>query len=276
MDHKLAPVLKYPGSKWNLAPWIISHFPEHVHYVEPYMGSAAVFFQKNPSIHEVLNDLSGSVVNLFRVIRDRGDELAAMIEMTPWSEEEYHELALKAYDQGDDLERARRFLIRSWQSHGSKLSQNVGWKHIGAKGNATTYALWNKLPERLLAVVDRLKMAEIRNRPALEIIKSYNAADVLIYADPPYPLETRNKRTYYLHEMTDNEHIELLELLKKHRGSVVLSGYDHPLYNDRLSDWHRVAMQSAGEHGKQHVEVLWMNFEPQARQLSLFGEEGVG
>jgi len=266
----IEPIAKYPGSKWLLAPWIISYFPEHKIYVEPYMGSAAVFFQKKPVAHEVLNDLNGSVVNLFRVIRDRGDELAQAVYLTPWSEEEYH-TAEKNYTDGDELEQARRFLVRIWQAHGGTISQISGWRRNGLKGNVYPNRLWNKLPERLLAVVDRLKMAEIRNRPALEIIKSYNSPDALLYVDPPYVLSTRSRK-YYLHEMTDSEHIELLELLNKHQGPAVLSGYPCPLYDDRLSHWQRVEMPTAGEHGKKHIEVLWLNSKAQHRQLSLFGE----
>lgn len=266
----MEPILKYPGSKWSLAPWIISHFPEHKIYVEPYMGSAAVFFQKKPSVHEVLNDLSGSVVNLFRVARDRGEELARAVYLTPWSEEEYHTIE-KNYTDGDELEQARKFLVRTWQAHGSTITSIASWRHKGVKGDASTTTLWNKLPERILVAVDRLKMAEIRNRPALEIIKSYNSPDALLYVDPPYPLSTRNRK-YYLHEMADNEHIELLELLNKHQGPVVLSGYACPLYDERLTIWQRVEMPTAGEHGKKHIEVLWLNSKAQHRQLSLFGE----
>src|SRR5579872_2181089 len=99
----IKPVLKYPGSKWRIAPQITSCFPEHVHYVEPYCGSAACFFSKEPSVHEVLNDLNGSIVNLFRVIRTDGEALARAIEMTPWAEEEFS-LAERQYEgTGDPL-----------------------------------------------------------------------------------------------------------------------------------------------------------------------------
>jgi DNA adenine methylase len=269
----IKPLFKYTGSKWDIAPWIISHFPEHRIYVEPYCGSASVLLQKERSHLEILNDLSGSIVNLFRVIRERADELAAVVEMTPWSEEEY-QLVEKSYTDGDELEQARRFLVRSWQAHGGTMYQVSGWKHNGLKGNVYPSKLWTKLPDRILAVVERLRGVEIRNREALEIIKYYDHPDVLLFLDPPYVLGTRNRK-YYLHEMTDSEHIEMLELLNKHSGAIVLSGYDHPIYSERLKHWHKETIQTAGEHGKRHTEVLWMNFEPEHRQLELFGEEAV-
>ena len=134
MKHLSAPsalksVLKYPGSKWAQAHWIISFFPQHRTYVEPYFGGGAVFFTMKPSEYEVINDKSGSVINLFKVIREHGDELAQAIEYTPWSREEYY----AAYAlSGDEIEDARRFLVRCWQAHGTRLNQRTGWRNRGS------------------------------------------------------------------------------------------------------------------------------------------------
>ncbi|MGI8375834.1 DNA adenine methylase, partial [Bacillus velezensis] len=105
-------ILHYPGSKWSMTDWIISHMPEHKTYVEPFFGSGALFFNKQPSTIETINDLDSSVVNLFKVIRDHPEELARLIEWTPLSREEYY----ASYDSesGDEIEDARRFLIRCW------------------------------------------------------------------------------------------------------------------------------------------------------------------
>src|SRR5258708_9224550 len=85
----IKPVLKYPGAKWRLADWIIQHLPPHKMYIEPFLGSGAIFFNKKPSEFELLNDRDGDVVNLFRVMRDSGQELAERIELTPWARSEY-------------------------------------------------------------------------------------------------------------------------------------------------------------------------------------------
>lgn len=82
-------ILKYPGGKWRIGDWIISHFPEHKIYVEPFFGSGACFFKKQPSYIETINDLNGDIVNLFRVCREHPDELAKLINMTPYSREEF-------------------------------------------------------------------------------------------------------------------------------------------------------------------------------------------
>lgn len=267
----IKPILKYTGAKWRLAPWIVSFFPAHYHYVEPYCGSAACFFIKPPAEHEVLNDLNGSMINLFQVIRTRGEELAAAIAMTPWSEAEYELLEKDWFDE-DELEHARKFLIRCWQAHGGTIYQVSKWKHNGLNGRAFPVRLWRQLPDRLLAIVDRLQDAELRSKPALEIIEYYDAPNVLLYVDPPYIQSTR-ARKYYPYEMTDGEHLAMLEALKRHRGMIILSGYPHPLYDEQLKDWYRISTPAAAEHGKQQIEVLWLNPKATgAQQLRMFTE----
>lgn len=257
----LKPITKWPGAKWSLASWIASYFPAHKHYLEPYCGSAAVFFNKTPASHEILNDLDGNIVNLFYVLREHGEELARRVNLTPWSEEEYKQCETTYSDSPDRIENARRFLVRCWQAHGVRFrsgGDKQGWKHNGLTGHQYPAKYWRGVPDRLIAAADRLKDAEIRNRPALEMIAYYNVPDCLIYADPPYVRSTRNDR-YYRFEMTDDEHIALLNALNVHRGPVVLSGYAHPLYDHHLKHWYKVTSPAVTEHGNVREEVLWLN-----------------
>jgi len=119
---KYPRILHYPGSKWSMADWIIEYMPEHETYLEPFFGSGAVLFNKPSSKIETVNDLDGQVVNLFRVIRDRPEELAEKIRWTPYSRQEYYD----SYETtGDELEDARRFLIRCWMARGAKTSDRT-------------------------------------------------------------------------------------------------------------------------------------------------------
>lgn len=88
-DKMPRPVLKYSGSKWKTAEWIISLMPPHKSYLEPFFGSGAVFFKKPPSRIETINDMDGEIVNLFRCIREQPEELARAVACTPYSREEY-------------------------------------------------------------------------------------------------------------------------------------------------------------------------------------------
>lgn len=266
-SRKVKPVLRYPGAKWSLAQWIVDQLPEHTQYLEPYCGSAAVFLSKKPAEHEIINDMNGDIVNLFRVLRSHSLELIAQVNLTPWSREEYE----ASYEPCDDaIERARRFLVRCWQAHGTTTCSQTGWRNVGSQGNGSTTAVWKRLPERLAAIANRLKDAEIECKPAIDLIAKYNTEDCLIYADPPYVLSTRAGKLYS-HEMTTKDHEELLTALLRHRGPVVLSGYAHPLYDNALSGWQRKTMPALAEHGKRAEEVLWLNPKASgARQFSMF------
>ncbi|WP_341271445.1 DNA adenine methylase [Clostridium kluyveri] len=228
-------------------------------------------FSKTPCNTEVLNDLDGEVINLFRCVRNKSEELAKLIYFTPYSREEYKE----SYNRsGNDIEMARQFLVRANMARAGMQYYSSSWRHagpvLGATCNQRVIGDWNKIPQRILDVAVRLKDAEIENTDALELIKKYNRKDCLIYVDPPYLLSTRRQR-YYNVEMTgDKEHEELIKVLKKHLGTVMLSGYNSDLYNDLLHDWDTTEIKTNAEQGKERTEVIWTNFEL-PNQISLFG-----
>ena len=251
----MEPILKYPGSKWRLTEWIISHFPPHETYLEPFFGSGAVFFNKTPSRIETINDIDDNVVNLFKVIRDQPEELAAMIELTPWARNEYY----ASYEKtGEPLEDARRFLVRCWQSFGCRTFCKTGWSSNCGSNGPNFVDRWTQMPELIIAAAKRFQKTQIENQPAIKLIGRYNKEDVLIYADPPYPLSTRAGK-YYAHEMTDEDHIQLLEALDNHTGPVIISGYACPLYDERLRHWDRRTHKALAEGGVAREEVLWLN-----------------
>ena len=260
-------ILKYPGSKWNIADWIVSHFPigyEKMLYLEPFFGSGAVFFTKNRSKIETVNDLDDNVVNLFKVARDSPEDLIRAVYLTPWSRTEYS----KSYDPVDEpgVEKARRFLVRMWQGIGAKSSGSTGWRKnvIGVNGNVPRFHI--SLPDNILDICERLKHAkgsfivQIENLDAFELIERHNTTDTLIYADPPYVRETRSGRIYK-HEFKDQYHERLLELLKRHKGYVVLSGYACALYDNILCDWHRYEISTQTEAANRKTEVIWCNYQ---------------
>ncbi len=261
----MGPILKYPGAKWRLADWIISYMPNHRVYLEPFFGSGAVFFNKKPAVVETINDIDGHVINFFKVLRDHPDELARVVELTPWSRLEYEAYLTSAKDENyfevtdDPVENARRLLIRMNMGHGSRSSDRGGWRHnIQAKCGSTSSKVWKSMPERIYLAADRLKDAQIECQPAIQLIERYRYPEVLIYADPPYVLQTRNKRQYK-HEMADLDHIQLLETLDNHPGLVILSGYACQIYDERLKNWTKHTARALAEGGRERQEVLWLN-----------------
>lgn len=251
---EVKPVLKYPGAKWRLGEWITNYFPPHEIYLEPFFGSGAVFFRKTPARLETINDIDGNVVNLFRVLRDKPEDLTALIELTPWARDEYY----ASYEKiGNEVEDARRFLVRCWQAFGTMTAERTGWRNSATGRCAIMPKQWNGLPDRLREAAWRLKNAQIENTDAVQLIKKYNDSRCLIYADPPYMPETRRKHIY-AKEMTNAQHKELLKALREHSGPVVLSGYANELYDSMLRGWNRVEKQAAAECGQSRTEILWI------------------
>lgn len=250
-------ILKYPGAKWRISNWIIGHFPEHKVYCEPFFGSGAVFFKKQPSYIETINDRDGNIVNLFEVCRKFPEELSAAINMTPFAREEF----ANCYEMNvaDPIERARRTLVRFHQSFGTSNSLKNSWRNVQTYGGPRCATMWNYLPETIIQCCERLKEAQIENIDGIELIKRYDDKETLIYCDPPY-LQSLRKRNMYAFEMNDKDHINLLRALKESNSMVVLSGYDNELYNQELSGWRTAEKATTAQMGKHRIEKLWMNF----------------
>lgn len=252
-------ILKYPGGKWRIADWIIDHFPDHKVYLEPYFGSGAVFFTKTPALIETINDIDGNVVNLFRVCRNNPEELCRLIELTPFRREEY----IDCYEMdGNDIERARKTIVRFWQSFGTSNSSLRSWKNSQTGNSPNNTRQWVQLPDVIMNCCDRLKQAQIENYDAVELIKRYDSPETLIYADPPY-IQGIRKKNIYKHELDNDGQIRLLAALKESKSQIILSGYDNDLYNEYLKDWYTDAKVTQAQMGLPRTEKIWCNFMPQ-------------
>lgn len=258
-------ILRWPGAKWRIASWIISMFPSHRVYCEPFFGSGAVFFTKQPSGTETINDIDGNVINLFNTIRYRAHELAKAIEMTPYSRDEYRNCYENA---GDDIEKARRFLVRTWQAFGGKTYCSTAWAN-DRSNTVFRPKYWCKLPERILNTVERLRMAQIENMDALELIKLYNRPGTLLYLDPPYLKSTRTQLHYECEFAKPEEHKELLKLCKEHQGYVIVSSYENELYNTELIGWEKRSIRTSTNAAGSAIETVYLSPNI-TRQMSLW------
>lgn len=260
------PILRWHGGKWLLAPWIISHMPAHRIYVEPFGGAASVLLRKPRAALEVWNDLDGELTALFRLLRDRPDELMRIVEATPFSRTEF-DLAQSGESCANDLEMVRRLLIRShmgFSSCGAALRgghSKTGFRGRGVRAGTTPPVTWMNFPPVILDVAERMRGVVIESRPALDLIEAHDSADTLFYVDPPYVPETRDAGDDYRHEMTASDHEEMLALLRTLKGQVILSGYPSALYNKALQGWTRKQRAAMADGARQRVEVLWCNFE---------------
>jgi len=261
------PVLRYHGGKFRLAPWIVSFFPHHHVYVEPFGGAASVLLHKARSKSEVYNDVHDEVVNVFRVLRDpaMAARLARLIELTPFARAEF----VASYEQTDDLvEQARRTVIRSFMGFGSgaAFSRHATGFRTGARGGrhagaATDLISW---PDEVPAFVERLRGVSIESQDALYLMARTDGPSTLFYVDPPYPLSTRGNargvRQKYARELTDDDHRRLAGVLHDLQGMVVLSGYPCDLYDCELfAGWERFERQAMADGARKRTEVVWLN-----------------
>jgi DNA adenine methylase len=256
--------LRYFGGKWAIAPWIIEHMPEHRVYVEPFGGAASVLLRKPRSTVEVYNDLDDEIVGLFRVLQNPAQcqQLMRILKRTPYARREF-ELAFKA--TSDPLVRAQRAVIRAYMSfHHTALfnpRKNTFADARHRRGGHSKSHEWMTYPRNLVHVCRRLQGVLIENRPALEVIRVQDTHDALFFIDPPYVHSTRCHGACYRHEMSDADHVALLEALRNVKGRVMISGYASELYDDMLSGWTRLTRKhyAAASGAKDRVEVLWIS-----------------
>lgn len=261
------PVLRYHGGKWRLAPWIISHFPAHRVYVEPFGGAASVLLRKSRSYAEVYNDLDAEVVNVFRVLRDadRAAALERALRLTPFARSEF----AKSYEPcADATEQARRTIFRSFAGFGSAAvmsAHKTGFRSNVTRSGTTPAQDWHNYPSQIQAFVERLRGVVIESAPAADVVKRYDSPETLHYADPPYPHETRTFKSrptgrVYRFEMTSDDHRTLAAGLHAASGMVAVSGYACELYDNELyPDWHRVTKATHADSALDRTEVLWLN-----------------
>jgi DNA adenine methylase len=256
------PLVLYHGSKFRIADWIISYFPRHRIFLDLFGGSAALLLKKPRSEIEVYNDLDGEIVNLLKVVRDRGKELVQKLWLTPYARDEFKASFIPSKNP---LEQARRTVVRSFQGYGGNCSTakegtkaTVNSFRIAYKHGNRPQVTWANLPENFLTINERLKGVCIENLDFRKAVKRYSQDDALIYADPPYLAETRDYGDDYRHEMSEQDHVELAELLNERKGPVVISGYHSKLYEKLYKGWVCKERSTRCVSNKKRIEVIWI------------------
>jgi DNA adenine methylase len=250
------PLFLSNGGKFVLAKKIVTHFPVHRVYCEPFAGAGSVFFQKESSPIEVLNDINSQIVNIFRVVRNpkTAKLLQKQLEQFPYSREE-----MENSHAGwvlDPVENAARYIARSFLGRG-RASELSGFR-VSFKANRCCAKDFKNYPQAIGHMTSRLKDAIIEKLDAIKCIEKYDTEETLFYVDPPYVKSARadKKRDLYEHEIEDDYHEKLLGALVRTKGAVILSGYDHPLY--RHLQWRRMEIKSRNTSNKDTIEVLWI------------------
>lgn len=301
------------GGKQRSAERIADLFPPHEVYIEVFGGGGSVMLTKPRTKLDVYNDRDDGLVTFFRVLRDQPEALLPLLELTPYSRTEYDICRTTWYTIEDDVERARRFYVAASQSFGGMvqgaaepgraLSANAhghdgGWSREHRPGRPASGIVhrtgrgWggekfgrmhlsraasaaNRI-DHIWRFVERLRYVQVDNLDWRECLERYDAPGVLFYLDPPYVPETR-KSGGYSHELTLEDHEELVGRLLELQGDAVISGYDTDVYVPLVlaGGYHRVewdticsaAQIEAGDTRKTRTEVLWLSDHREADTL---------
>lgn len=265
--------------------------PKHLHYVEPYFGGGAVLLARDPNRNwmadgeqalpagaqgasEVVNDIYGELTNFWRVLQDERtfERFQHRISLIPFSEAEFDEAKLGDADGplgGDTaVARAIRFFILARQSRQGLMRDFATLSRNRTRGGINEQvSAYLGVIEGLPAIHARLRNVVILKQEALDVIRRQDGEHVLFYNDPPYLQSTRSAKDAYAHEMSEDQHRELLTVLAGITGKFMLSGYPSELYSQFATqhNWVRWEKQVDNKASSSKVkqtmhECVWCNF----------------
>lgn len=256
--------ISYYGGKQKLVATILSFMPPHKLYCEPFLGGAAVFFGKQPSPIEVINDTNKELINFYRICKNRFHDLSALVRTTLHSREE-HDNAWIIYNKPhlfDEVRRAWAVWVLSTQSFSAMLDGSWGYDKTD---QTTTTKITNKREQFTEQLALRLQNAQIECADATYIIQSRDTKHSFFYCDPPY----YNSNCGHYDGYTEDDFQALLETLAKIEGKFMLSSYPSSLLKQyrKQYNWNMwsieqgVSVNAKSGYLKRKVEVITANFE---------------
>jgi DNA adenine methylase len=273
------------GGKSVLAPVIVRLIPKHQTYVEVFGGSGAVLLAKSPSPVEIFNDIDQGLINFFRVLRDptKWDRFYRMVGLTPYSRREYLDAQATWTNEPDDIKRAASWFLIARGCFSGKFSNQFSYSITTTnQGRADRVEKWLAAVDRLPSIASRLLDVLMECLDFRDLIPRYDTPNTIFYLDPPYMHGTRIEPSAYDYEMSDEDHVQLVQLLLKIQGMGILSGYQHETYTPlETAGWTRqdikvlcyANLASGAGTRKERIESLWLSpglLQMIPRQLSMF------
>ena len=270
---------KYIGGKHLMSKVIVKLIPPHKIYVEPFAGSAKVFFAKEPSEIEVLNDADKKIANLFYCMAFHFQDFWERVKWLLHSREIFRVLKKKMKESplsglGDIDHAVATYycFVSSFDGIGSSLA----YSRLTPLGGR----MITKKILLLRATRKRLKHTIIECKDFEEVIKTWDTNTTFFYCDPPY----YGAKHYYAISFTKQDHERLLKILKQTKGKWMLSGYHNELYDEVLKGYPYIERQiTKSSYGITRnkprktrpvaTEVLWFNYEPDVKTLKELGLE---
>ena len=236
--------IRYMGGKRNHLRWLLPLLPATQCYVEPFGGGAAVLLNRAPSPSEIYNDTDGDVVNFFRQLRDAPDALARAVALTPHAREEFK--IARSDTPCDDLERARRFAVRSCQSMNGRTRKSESDRDwLTTFLTFKNYDYGQTLVGQIPALASRLRSVQIDSVCALEMVARHaDNRDVLMYVDPPYVNDKLKSSSDYKEKISLDDYKELLWIISNAKARVCMSGYRNAMIDKALYDFRPIILSN--------------------------------
>lgn len=259
----------YYGGKLNMLKHILPLIPEHRIYVEPFFGGGSVFFAKEPSESEVINDSNAMVINFYEVLRTDFEKLKEKIEATLFSR--------ASYTVADAVYRMPHLFGKLTQAWAFYIGTQMGFAgKIGSWGYDKYSKRIKSFQNKKLAfdgsIATRLLNAQIECLDAIKVIQARDEEETFFYLDPPY-VDT-NQGHYGGYNETDFR--QLLETLTHAKGRFLLSSFPHPLLDEFIQKygWYSIRIEKSlsarkpkeGESRGTKIEVLTANYPIELHQ----------
>ncbi|ATF92847.1 DNA adenine methylase [Cedecea neteri] len=254
----VSPVIPWVGGKRKLAKTLLPLFPAHTCYVEPFCGGAALFFMKERSDVEVLNDIDGEVVNLYRVIQYHLEEFIRQFKWALTSRQIFEWLNITPSVTLTDIQRAARFYYLQKLSFGAKAHRRT----FGVRATRPAPLNILRMEETLSGAWERLQQVTIEHLDWLKCMKRYDRPETLFYLDPPYWNTTGYGVPFGI------EQYQLMAeqaLSPAMQGKVIISVNDHPAMRDVFGGLNistTMTNYTVGSQNKNQVsELIITNFK---------------
>ena len=219
----MKPPIPRMGGKSKLRKTILERIPEHTCYVEPFFGAGWVYFGKEPSKVEVINDIDKELINMFRMIKYHAPEIERVLEYEFSGRDMFEEYKHCTLEYLTEIQRAVRFLYLISQS-------------FAGKGETFGYGTTSKPAPQIFYqgvlgnIKERLRNTYVENKSFEDIIKRYDRPHSFFFCDPPY-FETSG----YGNEFGEQEHLLLRDILSQIKGKFMVTINDHP----KVREWYK-------------------------------------
>jgi len=275
--------LQFYGGKFYAVKYILPLIPPHTVYCEPFAGGAAVFWAKEPSPIEVLNDIDFRIVAFYRCLRDKRlwRKLQRMCDLTPYSRAEYYSAhqhlknyianpkAIDTLDNDELVTLAWRFFVINRMGVNADVS-SIGWSYVRTAIDAKAVTAFRNKITLFGYFHERLKHVYIECDDAVRVIRRFDTPETFFFIDPPYLPQTIADPINYTFRMTEEEHQRLLETLCQVKGKVILTHPRCRLYESYLKGWITKEITyplytsscQAGQPKPYFRDILWLNYEP--------------